>query len=94
MKRNYLVLVVVLIAVVAVLFIGSCASWERCAKDFSSEINNGIDRIVRVYDYEGDLIAEYEGIIDIEDNSGSYCLFHLDGKRYIYYNAIVEIIEK
>jgi hypothetical protein len=94
MKKNYLRLVVVLIAVIAVLFAGSCATCERCAKDWDSEINNGMERIIRVYDYEGDLIAEYEGHIDIEDNSGTYCLFHIDGKRYIYYNAIVEIIEK
>ena len=94
MKRKIFRVTAIIIACLVILFGSSCASCERCAKDCSSEIQNGMNRVIRVYDYEGDLIAEYEGWIDVEDNGGSYCLFHVNGKRYMYYNAIVEIIEK
>lgn len=34
---------------------------------------NGLDRIVRVYTANGDIIAEFDGKIDIEWNDGGYC---------------------
>lgn len=38
-------------------------------------------------------IASYEGKLDLQENE-SKVLFDLDGKRYVYYNAVVEVIEK
>jgi uncharacterized lipoprotein YehR (DUF1307 family) len=70
----------------------SCSSCERAAKSWDSEFG-GLNRIVNVYDYEGDLIATYEGNLDVQEND-SKVLFDLNGKRYVYYNAVVEIIEK
>lgn len=95
MNKRKILRTILIVAIALIMLFGSgCASCERWQKDCQSEMNNGVYRIVRIYDYEGDLIAEYEGKIDIEDNSGSYALFHLDGKRYMYYNAIIEVIEK
>ncbi|MCM1259655.1 MAG: hypothetical protein NC182_01765 [Prevotella sp.] len=94
MKNKRLIFIITAILGSFFLVSCNCASCERWRKDCSSELNNGTDRIVRIYNYQGELIAEYEGKIDIEDNSGSYCLFHVNGKRYMYYNAIVEVIEK
>ena len=48
---------------------------------------------VRVFDYKGDLIAQYEGKLDVQENDHKV-LFDLDGKRYIYYNCLVEVVEK
>ena len=59
-----------------------------------SDINEEIYRVVNVYTYDGDLIATYEGKIDIDNNANSSVMFDLDGKRYVYYGAIVEIVEK
>ena len=69
-----------------------CATWQRNCKTFESEMYGGLDRTVNVYSYDGTLIATYEGRIDIEEND-SKVLFELNGKRYIYYNALVEVIE-
>jgi|GEM_PF-325642 len=69
-----------------------CASWQRSCKSCESEISGGLDRTVNVYSYDGTLIATYTGKIDVEENE-SKVLFDMDGKRYIYYNAIVEVIE-
>ncbi len=57
-------------------------------------MNGGLDRILNVYTIDGKLIATYEGKIDIDDNSNGSVMFDLDGKRYVYYNAIIEVIEK
>ena len=70
----------------------SCSSCERTIKNWDSEFG-GLNRIVNIYDYEGELIATYEGMIDVEE-SETKVLFDLNGKRYIYYNAVVEVIEK
>ncbi len=69
-----------------------CATWQRSCKSCQSEIAGGLDRTVNVYSYTGELIASYTGRIDIEQNE-SKVLFDMNGKRYIYYNALVEVIE-
>lgn len=82
---------IVMIALLIVMCTG-CESWEREKKSWSSEMN-GLNRVVNVYSYNGDLIATYEGKIDLEENENKV-LFDLNGKRYVYYNAFVEVIEK
>lgn len=86
--------IILSLVIVVICLITGCASCERSCSDFKSEINNGLNRRVNVYTINGDLIASYEGKIDIETQD-SYILFHLDGKRYMYYYtvAIVEVIE-
>lgn len=75
-------------------FLCGCASMARTTKSWSSDMNGGLDRILNVYTIDGKLIATYEGKIDIDDNSNGSVMFDLDGKRYVYYNAIIEVIEK
>ena len=78
----------------AYIFIGaSCSSCNRWNKSCTSDVSGGLDRIVVVYDYQGDVIAKHEGKIDIQENN-TKVLFDLDGKRYVYYNCLVEVIEK
>ncbi len=73
-------------------YYANTASGQRALVDERSELNNGLDRIVTVYTADGDIIAQYEGQIDIEDNSGGYVVFDFEGKRYMYYNCFVESI--
>lgn len=79
---------------VALVSLGSCASVSRSCKSCSSELAGGLYREVNVYAHDGRLIATYEGIIDIDNNRNGSIMFDLNGKRYVYYNAIVEVIEK
>lgn len=69
-----------------------CASWNRMVTDVKSDFAGGMQRTIKVYTANGDLLAEYEGKIDIEANEGGYVKFDYDGKRYIYYNCFVESI--
>ena len=73
-------------------YYNNTASGQRALVDQESELSNGMERVIRVYTANGDLIAEYKGKIDIEGNDGGYVLFDYEGKRYTYYNCFVESI--
>lgn len=73
-------------------YFGNTASGQRAITDQKSDFENGLERVIRVYTADGNIIAEYEGIIDIEGNDGGYVLFDYQGKRYTYYNCFVESI--
>ena len=63
-------------------------------KSCSADINGGLYRTINIYSLDGKLLATYEGKVDIDDNANGSIMFELDGKRYVYYNAIVEVIQK
>ena len=78
-----------------VFMLSGCAGWDRTVKDFDSDINGGLNRIVTVYDNTGNQIAVYEGKIDIEDSEyGNKVKFDLEGKRIVLYNCSVIVEEK
>lgn len=74
------------------LIFSHTASWKRGIIDIKSDWNNGIEREINVYTADGELLAHYEGKIDIDMNEGGYIKFDFEGKRYIYYNCFVETI--
>ena len=83
------------IIIIAGVIFFTRSSTQRAIKDIESEYSGGLNRIVNVYSYDGNKIATYEGKIDIADqHSDGTVKFQLKGKRYIYYNAVVEVIEK
>ena len=90
--------IIVAIFILLVLFFGirwyyqNTESGQRALIDQQSEIGGGLDRTITVYTADGNVIAQYTGKIDIEDNNGGYVLFDFEGKRYIYYNCFVESI--
>ena len=82
-----------LIALGGMLWYFNCtADGQRQIVDQRSNLSNGLDRIVTVYTADGNVIAQYEGQIDIEANDGGYIKFDFEGKRYMYYNCFVESI--
>jgi len=94
-RLKMILLAVLSTAILCATLLGGCtgcATCQRSCKTFQSEVSGGLNRTVNVYSYNGELIATYTGRIDIEENE-SKVLFDMDGKRYIYYNALVEVIE-
>lgn len=83
-------------AVVTIMLLSTgCADFDRSMKDWDSNINGGLDRTLVVYDYNGDVLKEYEGKMDIQVSpSNDKVLFDLDGKRHIIRGGIVIIDEK
>lgn len=88
-------LVVLTAALVATSLVGCGQSWERTKKNISSEYGGGLNRVITVYDQQGNAIKTYEGNIDIRDTEyGNKVLFDLNGKRIVIYNATVIAEEK
>lgn len=85
-----------------VVIIGGIVIWyfnteagKRSIKTIKSNNSGGLERIVKVYGSNGELIAEYDGKIDIQDTEyGNKVLFDLNGKRIVIYNATVISEEK
>ena len=87
------VVIAILVLIGVMFFMRS--STQRSIKDIQSEYTGGLNRIVNVYSYDGKKIATYEGKIDVaEQHTDGTVKFQLKGKRYIYYNAVAEVIEK
>lgn len=95
--------VAIITAIVAILLIfailfglfwyyNNTAKGQRAMIDQKSSLGQGLERTVVVYTANGDIIAEYTGMIDIEANDGGYIKFDFEGKRYMYYNCFVESI--
>lgn len=91
-KKKRIIAIVICFIILAVTLTG-CGSVKRSIKDMKSDFSNGLDRTMIVYTSDGHEIARYEGKIDIADEGDSKVKFDLNGRRYIYYNCFVEVIE-
>ena len=86
--------VVSVLAIVALcVAFSQTASCSRWVKTQQSNFAGGMERTVTVYDYSGDVIAEYEGLIDIEYRDGRV-LFDMDGRRTNIVGGIVIVQEE
>lgn len=77
------------------LVISGCASLQREIKDTQSDWAGGLNRVITVYDENGNVIKTYSGKIDLDpDTTGGKIRFELNGKRIMIYNATVIAEEK
>jgi hypothetical protein len=78
-----------------VWYLNGTESGQRAVKDLKSDVGGGIERVLYVYDYHGNLIKTYEGRFDIQENDyGSKVKFELNGKRIILYNSTIIVEEQ
>lgn len=87
---------------VCVAFCGLCLwalygteAGKRAQKTLHSETTGGLQRTVKVYDVEGDLLAEYKGKFDVAESATegiTKVKFDCDGKRHIIYGSTGTII--
>jgi hypothetical protein len=88
------------IASVLVLFFmlwyfGSTEKGKRAMKTQESNLNGGIERTVKVYDINGEIVAEYEGKFDIDSNENRIIFDDENGKRHIiYYKTATVVIDE
>lgn len=83
------------IAVGCFWWLYSTQSGARARKTFVSEVSGGLNRVVHVYDMEGDLIAEYNGKFDVDESATdgiTKIKFDMDGKRHIIYSSTGTVI--
>ena len=73
---------------VSMLGLGGCASCSREMKSMESDFGGGLYRKVTLYDYEGEVLGEWEGKFDVSENDQEV-YFDLDGKRVIIQGGII-----
>ncbi len=96
MKTKFKIIGVILaiILLIAAVYFIMPASLKREIKDVKSDWTGGLNRHLTVYTADGNVLAEYDGKIDLESNESGVVKFDFKGKRYMYYNCFVEVIEK
>lgn len=74
------------------------ASGSRALKSQQSNLSNGIQREVKIYDINGKLIKEYNGKFDITYNNDRILFDDENGKRHIVYyptgTVIIDEVEE
>ena len=66
-------------------YFNNTATGIRAYKSQESNFNNGIERVVRVYDVNGKLITEYDGKFDITYDNDRILFDDQNGKRHVIY---------
>lgn len=70
------------------LMLTGCASMQRNAKSFASDLGGGLDRTVTVYSNTGEPIKSWTGKFDVSESENEV-YFDIDGKRVIIQGGIV-----
>lgn len=89
--RGKIIGVTVIIAIIAgtwfglVWYFNNTASGARALKTQQSNFDNGINRVITVYDIEGDVIQQYEGKFDIDYSDERILFDDEQGNRHIIY---------
>ena len=76
---------ILVLVLIGLLFYYNCTeSGHRAMKSQSIDFNNGINREVKVYDMNGELVEEYKGKFDYETNEDRTVIVFDDenGKRH------------
>ena len=95
--KNKKIVVSVIVGVVVFflcMIVFNKASVRRGLKSLSSEYNNGINRTITVYDYNGDVIKTWEGKFDVTESKTGIMFDDQKGKRTIITGGIVINEEK
>lgn len=80
----------VLVVLFSIWYFTQTASGSRDLKTAVSDVSGGLDRTVKVYDYDGELLESYSGRIDIRQTDvAGRVLFDLNGKRITIDGGIV-----
>ena len=87
-----LIAAVILLAGV-IWWLNCTASGIRMWKDFTSDLNNGIEREITITAEDGREIFHYVGKFDIDTDHDKYIKFETeDGKRFIIYYGVQDTI--
>ena len=87
-KTLWLAVSIALIIIVfgsMLFYYNATASGKRAFKSQKSELENGIERVVTVYDMEGDVIKVYDGKFDVTYDDDRILFDDEQGKRHVIY---------
>ena len=88
--KSYVALVIIFIAIfLIIILIFGRASVKREVKTMTSGFDNGLDRKITVYDYNGNKIRSWTGKFDVTQGETGLLFDDQDGRRVIITNGIV-----
>ncbi|MBP3785590.1 MAG: DUF5052 family protein [Bacteroidaceae bacterium] len=74
----------------AVLSLSGCESCKRDMRSLKSDMSGGLQRTVTLYDYNGNVLRQWKGKFDVQDDNGTNSVyFDLNGKRVIVSGGII-----
>lgn len=80
----------VLITIILVSgLLGGCSSCSRMGKSISSDMKGGLNRMVTLYDYNGEEIRHWSGKFDISESENEVYFDDQNGKRIIIHGGII-----
>jgi len=89
-KFGFIIIGAIVIIIVIVVIILNTAGVRRALKTFGSSFNNGLNRTITVYDYNGNEIKSWSGKFDVtESETGIMFDDSTTGKRVIITNGII-----
>ena len=89
--RGKIIGITIIIVIIAGIWFGlvwyfnNTAAGARALKTQQSNFDNGINRVITVYDIEGDVIQQYEGKFDIDYSDERILFDDEQGNRHIIY---------
>lgn len=85
----------VIMVVLGLATLTGCETWERMKKEWSSDMEGGLQRKMTIYSESGDVLAEYEGKFDISYSDGRIKFMENGKMRNIYLgNSATVIVEE
>ena len=95
MKKITKIIITICALTAVVAAVGSCASINRKMKTIGSELNNGIEREIVVYDAVGNEVYRQSGKFDVDYSNDRVLYDDENGKRHTIYfkNGIVVVNE-
>ena len=75
--------------IIIVIVVFNSASVKRSIKSVESNLNNGMDRTITVYDYSGKEIKHWTGKFDVTESETGIMFDDQDGRRTIITNGII-----
>lgn len=86
------IILYLIVTILLVVTLSGCSSLDSSMKDLESEFGNGLNRVVKIYSQNGELLGTYEGKINIEYDEDRV-LFQVDrGKRIGVYSKTATVV--
>lgn len=85
-------LLAIIVLLIMLWWYGSTEAGKRAFKTQKSNFEGGIEREVRVYDVDGELIQSYAGKFDVVHDENRILFDDEDGKRHVIYYPTGTII--
>ena len=89
MNKTIKTSIVIVLICILILVCTGCASWQREIKSIKSDMGNGLNRTVTVYDYNGKKIDSWSGKFDVSASENEVYFDDANGKRVIIHGGIV-----